>query len=83
MTADRCTCRPGRDHDGSEFGPCEWCEEQAWRAFNGLTNDDLEAQIATQPDHEPIVWGRLYRPITMPSGNVVPGGPTNPRWRWR
>lgn len=25
---DRCTCRPGRDHDGSEFGPCEWCEQQ-------------------------------------------------------
>jgi hypothetical protein len=23
---DHCTCRPGRDHDGSEFGPCEFCE---------------------------------------------------------
>lgn len=26
MTSERCTCRPGRDHDGSEFGPCEFCE---------------------------------------------------------
>lgn len=21
-----CACRSGRDHDGSEFGPCEHCE---------------------------------------------------------
>jgi hypothetical protein len=28
--ADHCTCRPGRDHDGSEFGPCDYCERQAY-----------------------------------------------------
>lgn len=27
--ATRCTCRPGRDYDGSEFGPCEYCESFA------------------------------------------------------
>lgn len=26
---DRCTCQHGRDHDGSEFGPCEYCERAA------------------------------------------------------
>lgn len=26
MKAANCTCRSGRDHDGSEFGPCEHCE---------------------------------------------------------
>lgn len=26
MNAGRCTCRQGRDTDGSEFGPCKWCE---------------------------------------------------------
>jgi hypothetical protein len=29
---DYCTCRSGRDHDGSEFGPCEYCEEAAFIA---------------------------------------------------
>lgn len=24
--ANSCTCRSGRDYDGSEFGPCEYCE---------------------------------------------------------
>jgi len=29
LLADRCTCKSGRDHDGSEFGPCAFCEAQA------------------------------------------------------
>ena len=35
MTPDRCTCQSGRASDGSEHGPCAWCEEMAWRAENG------------------------------------------------
>lgn len=50
MTApERCTCQPGRDTDGSEFGPCAYCEEQAWREENGLTDEDFEAMIARNP----------------------------------
>jgi hypothetical protein len=26
---NRCACRPGRDYDGSEFGPCEYCESES------------------------------------------------------
>lgn len=29
-----CTCRSGRDTDGSEFGPCEWCEDAPRRELN-------------------------------------------------
>ena len=28
---DFCTCRQGRDYDGSEFGPCAYCESVADR----------------------------------------------------
>lgn len=35
---DHCTCRPGRDHDGSEFGPCEFCERVS-------DNDRAQASI--------------------------------------
>jgi hypothetical protein len=42
----RCTCRQGRDDDGSEFGPCEWCEGQAYDEENGLTDEALQAAIS-------------------------------------
>lgn len=31
MTPDHCTCRQGREIDGSEFGPCPYCEEAAYQ----------------------------------------------------
>jgi hypothetical protein len=31
LEQSKCTCRPGRDWDGSEFGPCEHCESEADR----------------------------------------------------
>ena len=52
-----CICRAGRDTDGSEFGPCTYCEEMAWRSENGLHDEDLEAMIADGPaysDHRSI-----------------------------
>lgn len=42
MMADHCTCRYGRDHDGSEFGPCEYCERVA-----------DEERLATTPKCKP------------------------------
>jgi hypothetical protein len=36
---DRCTCQTGRDHDGSEFGPCAFCEREE-------TASRLDAQAA-------------------------------------
>lgn len=36
-----CTCRYGRDHDGSEFGPCEYCE----RVNDGHDDETVEAMI--------------------------------------
>ncbi len=44
--SDRCTCRWGRDTDGSEFGPCEWCEGQAYDEENGLTDEALSAALS-------------------------------------
>lgn len=32
-----CTCQPGRDHDGSDFGPCGYCEALTARARADLT----------------------------------------------
>jgi hypothetical protein len=29
--ADHCTCEPGRASDGSEHGPCEYCEQTSER----------------------------------------------------
>ena len=42
---DRCTCIPGRAADGSEHGPCAWCEERAWQTANGMRDEDLQAMI--------------------------------------
>jgi hypothetical protein len=28
---ERCTCQPGRASDGSEHGPCAWCEDAPFR----------------------------------------------------
>lgn len=35
---DRCTCQTGRANDGSEFGPCAFCEALA----EGLVEDEPE-----------------------------------------
>lgn len=37
--SDRCTCPYGRDTDGSEFGPCEYCEAVS----EGRTDEDVQA----------------------------------------
>lgn len=44
----RCTCRPGRDYDGSEFGPCEACEaaDDATRALAGIQRDAARWRIS-------------------------------------
>lgn len=57
--SDRCTCRWGRDTDGSEFGPCKFCEEQSYREANGLTDEDIEATIAGE------------RTMTMQEGSAL------------
>ncbi len=44
---DRCTCRFGRDHDGSEFGPCPFCEEQEWLESNQPKEDDPMSKYYT------------------------------------
>lgn len=49
-----CTCRPGRDHDGSEFGPCDYCEALAY------------AEPATQ--HTPGPWRLRVNRHTATSG---------------
>lgn len=28
---DRCTCQSGRDYNGSEYGPCIFCEDAPFR----------------------------------------------------
>ena len=39
-------CQPGRASDGSEHGPCAWCEEMAWRRRLGfMPDDDLDTMI--------------------------------------
>lgn len=44
---ERCTCRSGRDHDGSEFGPCEYCERQSDLANLALADlRELKADAA-------------------------------------
>jgi hypothetical protein len=49
MSTLHCTCRPGRDHDGSEFGPCEFCEEahhqDALRKAKEAEDEIIEAMV--------------------------------------
>ena len=52
MTADRCTCEPGRASDGSEHGPCAYCEEMVWRDENGMHDEDLEAMLEERADDQ-------------------------------
>jgi hypothetical protein len=54
-SADHCTCRYGRDFDGSEFGPCAYCEHIA----------DEEAA------HKQLVWDALRWRLTQRPGYFV------------
>lgn len=45
MSANRCTCQSGRDTDGSEFGPCEWCEGAEAREHDETFAEPPEAEI--------------------------------------
>jgi len=40
MMRDRCTCQSGRDSDGSEYGPCAWCEDAPFREMLEAHADD-------------------------------------------
>ncbi len=46
-----CTCRSGRDHDGSEFGPCAYCERIADEdaELKRLTWDALRWRFTQRP----------------------------------
>lgn len=46
LVEDHCTCQFGRDHDGSEFGPCPFCEEQEWLGRNGFMNEEGDEQMS-------------------------------------
>lgn len=52
-SAAYCTCRYGRDHDGSEFGPCEYCERVAddEAAHKRLTLDALRWRLTQRPGY--------------------------------
>ncbi len=45
---EHCTCRSGRDYDGSEFGPCPYCERKAdeERAQAALIRDAARWRIS-------------------------------------
>lgn len=59
--ADHCTCRSGRDFDGSEFGPCEYCERI-----------DDEARELAALRRDAARW-RITK-ISRPQGPYVRGG---------
>jgi hypothetical protein len=42
---DHCTCEPGRAHDGSEHGPCAYCENLAWEEHEMKTVADLYREL--------------------------------------
>lgn len=46
MFDERCTCRPGRDYDGSEFGPCPFCEWITDMERNNSLNAELRRRLA-------------------------------------
>lgn len=52
-SGDHCTCRTGRDYDGSEFGPCEYCERisDEERAQRALTWDALRWRLTQRPGY--------------------------------
>lgn len=53
MTNDHCTCRSGRDFDGSEFGPCPYCEREAdeQRAQAALARDAARWRFTQKPGY--------------------------------
>lgn len=56
---DHCTCEPGRAHDGSEFGPCEFCEAEAELASLDGTLGNLR-QLQQEPVYYRLTkWGRM------------------------
>lgn len=54
MMRQGCTCQPGRDHDGSEFGPCSYCEavEHQERVYASLAEGEVKAAPIVQPIRE-------------------------------
>lgn len=50
---DSCTCQSGREYDGSEFGPCEYCESLPVNDCECRGYDDLCA-CQNQPETVPM-----------------------------
>jgi len=79
---DRCTCRTGRDHDGSEFGPCAFCEALA----DGLVADereliaeddcwsdadDLSRAYKLDFDEDPRAWRERYWGVRLAAASSL------------
>lgn len=64
---NRCTCRSGRDTDGSEFGLCSFCEAEIYDEGEPLDEEDcwpdeLDVSQAYKLDfdEDPAAWRARY-----------------------